>query len=67
LDSVDGVRANCIVPDWVATERLTAQERASDPPIPLSTIAAEVIRLISDDSLAGRAVVIWRREPSRSS
>jgi NAD(P)-dependent dehydrogenase (short-subunit alcohol dehydrogenase family) len=61
LASVDGVRVNCIVPDWIATERVTAEERASDPPpIPLATIAAEVIRLISDDSLAGRAVTIWR-------
>ena len=61
LASVDGVRVNCIVPDWIATERVTAEERASDPPpIPLATIAREVIGLIADDSLAGRAVTIWR-------
>ncbi len=66
LASVDGVRVNCIVPDWIATERLTAEERASDPPpIPLATIAAEVLRLVADDSLAGRAVVIWRGEAPR--
>jgi NAD(P)-dependent dehydrogenase (short-subunit alcohol dehydrogenase family) len=63
LASVDGVRVNCIVPDWIATERLTPEERASvPPPIPLARIAAETIRLVSDDSLAGRAVVIWRGE-----
>lgn len=66
LASADGVRVNCVVPDWIATERVTAEERASDPPpIPLATIAAEVIRLVSDDSLAGRAVVIWRGEAPR--
>ena len=62
LAAIDGVRVNCIVPDWIATERLTAGERASvPPPIPLATITAEVIRLITDDSLQGQAVVIWRR------
>jgi NAD(P)-dependent dehydrogenase (short-subunit alcohol dehydrogenase family) len=66
LGSVDGIRVNCIAPDWIATERVTAEERASiPPPIPLATIAAEVIRLVSDDSLAGRAVPIWRGETPR--
>jgi len=47
---------------------VTAEERATiPPPIPLATITAEVIRLISDDSLTGRAVVIWRGEDPRSS
>lgn len=64
LAAADGVRVNCIVPDWIATERLTAEELASEPPpIPLATIASEVLRLLRDDSLAGRAVVIWRGEP----
>jgi hypothetical protein len=57
----DGVHVNCIVPAWVATEQVTAEERASTPPpIPLATVAAAVIRLIRDDSLAGRALVLWR-------
>jgi NAD(P)-dependent dehydrogenase (short-subunit alcohol dehydrogenase family) len=61
LPAVDGVRVNCIVPDWIATERLTAEERASDPPpIPLATITDQVLRLVADDALAGRAIVIWR-------
>jgi NAD(P)-dependent dehydrogenase (short-subunit alcohol dehydrogenase family) len=61
LATVDEVRVNCLVPDWIATERVTAEERASiPPPIPLATITAEVLRLISDDSLAGRALVIPR-------
>ena len=63
LGALDGVRVNCIVPDWVATERVTAQERATTPPpIPLATVAGAVIRLIRDDTLAGRALVLWRGE-----
>ncbi len=66
LGTVDGVRVNCIVPDWVATERVTAQERAqTPPPIPLATVVAAVIRFIRDDTLAGRAMVLWRGEPPR--
>jgi NAD(P)-dependent dehydrogenase (short-subunit alcohol dehydrogenase family) len=61
VGAIDGVRVNCIVPDWVATERLTAEERATmPPPIPLATVAAGVIRLIRDESLAGRALLLWR-------
>lgn len=49
------------MPDWVATERVTAEERATAPPaIPLATLVAGVIRLIRDDSLAGRALMLWR-------
>lgn len=67
LAAVDGgVRVNCIVPDWVATERVTAEELASSPPpIPLATVAAAVIRLIGDDTLAGRALVLWRGSEPR--
>jgi len=66
LGAVDGVRVNCLVPDWMATERLTAEELASEPPpIPLERIAAEAMRLITDDSLAGRAVVVRRGEEPR--
>jgi NAD(P)-dependent dehydrogenase (short-subunit alcohol dehydrogenase family) len=66
VGAIDGVRVNCIVPDWVATERVTAKELASTPPpIPLATVTAAVIRLIRDDTLAGRALVLWRGEPPR--
>jgi NAD(P)-dependent dehydrogenase (short-subunit alcohol dehydrogenase family) len=66
LGEVGGVRVNCLVPDWMATERLTHEERASEPPpIPLETITAAVLRLITDDALAGRALVVWRGEPPR--
>jgi NAD(P)-dependent dehydrogenase (short-subunit alcohol dehydrogenase family) len=59
--AIDGIRVNCIVPDWVATERVTAEKRATTPPpIPLATVAAGVIRLIRDDSLAGRVLLLCR-------
>ena len=66
LAAVDGVRVNCIVPDWVATERVTAEERATTPPpIPLDTVADAVLTLIRDDTLAGRALVLLRGGASR--
>jgi len=66
LGEVGGVRVNCLVPDWMATERLTPEELASaPPPIPLETITAATLRLITDDSLAGRALVVWRAEAPR--
>jgi NAD(P)-dependent dehydrogenase (short-subunit alcohol dehydrogenase family) len=66
LAAVDGVRVNCIVPDWVATERLTPEERATTPPpIPLATVARAVLTLIRDDTLAGRTMVLWRGEEPR--
>ena len=66
LAEVDGVRVNCVVPDWVATERVTAEERATaPPPIPLAVVVDAVLTLIRDETLAGRAMVIWRGEEPR--
>jgi NAD(P)-dependent dehydrogenase (short-subunit alcohol dehydrogenase family) len=66
LAALDGVRVNCVVPDWVATERVRAQERAATPPpIPLGTVAAAVLTLIRDDTLAGRSLVLRRGEDPR--
>jgi NAD(P)-dependent dehydrogenase (short-subunit alcohol dehydrogenase family) len=66
LGALDGVRVNCVVPDWIATERLSDAERAAQPPpIPLGDVAAAVLRLIRDDELAGRALVLWRGAPPR--
>jgi NAD(P)-dependent dehydrogenase (short-subunit alcohol dehydrogenase family) len=66
LGAVDSVRVNCIVPDWVATERVTAEERATTPPpISLATVTAAAIRLIRDETLVGRALVLWRGEEPR--
>jgi NAD(P)-dependent dehydrogenase (short-subunit alcohol dehydrogenase family) len=66
LTDLGTVRVNCLVPDWVATERLTDEERASEPPpIPLSTVAEATLQLIRDDTLAARVMLIKRGEAPR--
>jgi NAD(P)-dependent dehydrogenase (short-subunit alcohol dehydrogenase family) len=66
LGAVDGVRVNCVVPDWVATERVTDADRAlTPPPVPLGAVADAVLRLVRDDTLAGRSIVLLRGEPPR--
>jgi NAD(P)-dependent dehydrogenase (short-subunit alcohol dehydrogenase family) len=67
------VRVNCIVPDWIATERALAQlermtpaERAAAPvPRPPEEIADVVVDLVEDDTLAGRVMVLWPGQPPR--
>jgi NAD(P)-dependent dehydrogenase (short-subunit alcohol dehydrogenase family) len=66
LGAIDGVRVNCLVPDWIATERVTAAERSTTPPpIPVATVAEAVITLIRDNTLAGRTMMLLRGEPPR--
>jgi NAD(P)-dependent dehydrogenase (short-subunit alcohol dehydrogenase family) len=70
LQSSHGVRVNCIVPDWVATERGIA-ERAALPPsergpaqVPLSAVTDAVVSLVTDESAAGRSLLLDRgKEP----
>jgi NAD(P)-dependent dehydrogenase (short-subunit alcohol dehydrogenase family) len=67
------VRVNCIVPDWIATDRargelaeMTAAERAAAGPlVPMADVAAAVIAFISDDELAGRVVLLRGGRPRR--
>ena len=67
------VRANCIVPDWIATERGQAElaqmspaERAAAPPqVPMAEVAAAVIAFVHDDDLAGRVVLLRGGRPRR--
>ncbi|MFI5707332.1 SDR family NAD(P)-dependent oxidoreductase [Kribbella sp. NPDC051620] len=61
-----GVRVNCVVPDWVATERgiseyeeLPEAERGPAQ-VPLATLTDAVVKLVTDESLAGRAVHLPR-------
>ena len=73
LGDLEGVRVNCIVPDWIATdrahgelERMTAAERKeAGPLVPMSDIAAAVIAFIHDDGMAGRVVVLRGGKPRR--
>jgi NAD(P)-dependent dehydrogenase (short-subunit alcohol dehydrogenase family) len=68
-----GVRVNCVVPDWIATERaqtelarMTERERAQLPtPVPMDEVAGAVVRFVRDDTLTGRVMVLLGDEPPR--
>jgi NAD(P)-dependent dehydrogenase (short-subunit alcohol dehydrogenase family) len=68
-----GIRANCICPGLVDTPssrrsraRLTPAERAALPPaLAPADIAAAAMRLVADDTLAGRIMVCRGGAPSR--
>jgi NAD(P)-dependent dehydrogenase (short-subunit alcohol dehydrogenase family) len=67
------VRVNCIVPDWIATERghgelgrMSPAERAAAPAqVPMADVAAAVIAFVHDDELAGRVVLLRGGKPRR--
>ena len=67
------VRVNCVVPDWIATDRareelarMTPTQRAAMPaPRPPEEIAGAVVEFIRDEDLAGRVMVMWPGEPPR--
>jgi NAD(P)-dependent dehydrogenase (short-subunit alcohol dehydrogenase family) len=76
LAETDRVRVNCLVPDWVASPQVVAYVNSLKPeergprgvPERLITpdeIAAEVLHLATDDSLAGRVMVWWCGQPPR--
>jgi NAD(P)-dependent dehydrogenase (short-subunit alcohol dehydrogenase family) len=70
----DGVRVNCIVPNWIGTddviaeiETMSSEERAEVPDVLTSPdeIASLAVDLIEDESLAGRVFVWWTgKKPS---
>jgi NAD(P)-dependent dehydrogenase (short-subunit alcohol dehydrogenase family) len=68
-----GVRVNCVVPDWIATERahaelaaMTPAQRAAEAPlVEPSALAEAIVELIRDESLAGRVMLLPRGEPRR--
>lgn len=70
LADSDHIRVNCLVPHWVAVpevkaywDALTPEERRAKkvPPklIELDEVAQAVFRLITDEGLAGRALILW--------
>lgn len=73
LSRTENIRVNCLVPAWIATpevktywDALTPKERG-DPRIPasllsLDEVAQAVVDLITDDSLAGRVLVLRNGE-----
>ena len=74
--AAEGIRVNCIVPDWVASpevqeywDSLTPQQRVelNVPPVltSLDEIADAVVQLATDESLAGRVMVWWNCQPRR--
>jgi NAD(P)-dependent dehydrogenase (short-subunit alcohol dehydrogenase family) len=66
LGDLEGVRVNCIVPNWIRTERaeaelaaMTPEERAKAPgTIPLEVVCDAVADLIADETARGRVVVL---------
>lgn len=68
-----GVRVNCLAPDWVGTERAyrelagmsPAQRAAAPDPIPLTVASDALMRLVTDDELAGRVLTVWPHRAPR--
>lgn len=72
----ENIRVNCLAPDWVASPQVVAyvdslkpEERGPrgvpDRLITPDEIAGVVLRLATDDSLAGRVMVWWCGHPPR--
>jgi NAD(P)-dependent dehydrogenase (short-subunit alcohol dehydrogenase family) len=66
LSDSHGVRVNCVVPDWVATERglrewaaLPVADRGADL-VPLDRLTDAVVAFVEDESLAGRVLLLDR-------
>jgi len=67
----DRISVTCICPDWVLTEAverivagMTPEERAETVPglVALEEISGLIVRLATDESLAGRVMVRWADE-----
>jgi NAD(P)-dependent dehydrogenase (short-subunit alcohol dehydrogenase family) len=67
------VRVNCVVPDWIETQRardelarMTPPERAAAPvPLPPHAVPDAVLAFIRDDALAGRVMLLMPGEAPR--
>jgi NAD(P)-dependent dehydrogenase (short-subunit alcohol dehydrogenase family) len=76
LHASDGIRVNCLVPAWIASpevksyvDSLTPQQRKEgnvpEVLIPLDEIASAVLRLATDEQLAGRLMLYFNGEQPR--
>lgn len=73
LARTDKIRVNCLVPHWIETEgvrreiaAMSRQERAEVPRLlQPSDVAEAVVRLVEDNTVAGRVLVMWCEEPPR--
>jgi NAD(P)-dependent dehydrogenase (short-subunit alcohol dehydrogenase family) len=70
LAETHNVRVNCVVPHWIETDEvrreiaaMNGQERTEVPRLlHPSEVAGAVVRLVEDDTLAGRVLVMWCEE-----
>jgi NAD(P)-dependent dehydrogenase (short-subunit alcohol dehydrogenase family) len=73
LAGSEKIRVNCLAPGWIATpqvqeywEPLTAEERehrgAPSRLLSLDEVAGAVLRLATDESLAGRVMIWWSED-----
>jgi NAD(P)-dependent dehydrogenase (short-subunit alcohol dehydrogenase family) len=74
LGEKERIRVNCLAPDWVASPQVVAYVNSLKPeergprgvPERLITpdeVAGAILRLATDDSLAGRVMVWWCGQP----
>jgi NAD(P)-dependent dehydrogenase (short-subunit alcohol dehydrogenase family) len=74
LKEQEGIRVNCLAPDWVASpevksyfDALTPEQRkrgkVPDVLTTLDEVADAVVELVTNDNLAGRVMVLWSGKP----
>jgi NAD(P)-dependent dehydrogenase (short-subunit alcohol dehydrogenase family) len=75
LAESDGVRVNCIVPNWIETlevltevEAMSPEERAGVPKVMTKPeeIAALAVELVENEELAGRVFIWWTARAPRA-
>jgi NAD(P)-dependent dehydrogenase (short-subunit alcohol dehydrogenase family) len=70
LPATQGIRAACVVPDWIGLDRaheqlaaMPAEKRSAIPPlIPSEDVVAAVLDLVRDDTRSGSVVELWGGE-----
>jgi NAD(P)-dependent dehydrogenase (short-subunit alcohol dehydrogenase family) len=76
LGAAEGIRVNCLVPHWIGTDHIkgvvagmTPEQRRQaavpDVLLPPEEAAAGVLRLATDENLAGRLLVCFGGQPPR--